>query len=66
MQRASEFEVAAGPKTKESPSKKRTLNLSQAEIAAQRDPHRFYTVTRFENLFAKKTSKGTLRNNKDY
>jgi len=65
MQRASEFEQAAGPKSKGSPSKKRTANLSAVEIA-QRDPHRFYTVTRFEQLLAKKTSKSALRNTKDY
>ena len=64
MKRASEFESAAGPKSK-SPTKKRAANLSTVEIA-QKDPHRFYTVTRFENLFSKRNSKGTLRNTKDY
>ena len=66
MQRASEFEMAAGPKPEKSPSKKRSCNLSQAQIAAQRDPHRFFTQTRFENMFAKKLSKSQIRNNRDY
>ena len=66
MQRASEFEQLAGPKGTGSPSKKRGAISHLSQVEPVHDPHRYYTVTRFENLFAKKTSKSTLRNNKDY
>lgn len=58
MQKAGEFEKAAGSavKTQKSEKKKhKPLTFAEkAQEAASKNPHRFYAVTRFESLLGKK------------
>ena len=41
-------------------------NVTLQNITCERNPHRFYTVTRFENMFTKKSSKSPMRKTREY